>query len=512
MGKKRRKTGMSKKILIGMGIFVVIIALLVGIYFIQVYKPAIQEKKQLIERFSEFESQYQEKKAQGYDVSATGAFARKAKRAFDSKDYKMANGFLNNAFEALEKAEKIPPLPETVKEEAKEKLSRVRIVSLYERVTDGALIGRSVEDVIRILNETKTDFIFRGFWRWRPCPESPETASDLIYPQDAEVEGYTYEQLREATSKIKREMPDVIFCGGVSAQRLNRIERNPLTGEIIEQEETWGMAFDPGKWGIDISKEEAQCKLTKSWYWISQEIECPEGYEPEKVPAYFPDITNENFQELLLSWAKKQIDCGADAIWIDMLFKQATIIERWTGNPYHPAVKESYEAASQIVDEIHRYGESKGKYIYVGTWLTVVDYPYSPPDIDFVTATPSSEEVVNKKLDTAEWTNMKAEVEANLGEIPTFAFIDFGNDGLPLAIFSQKLTKSEQREFLKTADEFFQKKGINFIYPLHGGFTGKSATILAFGNFRVYDILAPEFDAYDTIKELAQSKSKIGVE
>lgn len=84
-----------------------------------------------------------------------------------------------------------------------------------------------------------------------------------------------------------------------------------------------------------------------------------------------------------------------------MLFKQARIIKRWTGNPYHPAVKESYEAASQIVDEIHRYGESKGKYIYVGTWLTVVDFPYSPPAIDFVTATPSSEEVLNKKLDTA---------------------------------------------------------------------------------------------------------------
>ena len=103
---------------------------------------------------------------------------------------------------------------------------------------------------------------------------------------------------------------------------------------------------------------------------------------------------------------------------------------------------------------------------------------------------------------------MKAEVEAKLGEIPIFTFIDFGNDGLPLAIFSQKLTKSEQREFLEYADEFFQEKGINFIYPVHGGFMGKSAAKLSFGEFKIYDSLAPEFQTYETIKELAQSKSR----
>gem|GEM_PF-2773576 len=35
---------------------------------------------------------------------------------------------------------------------------------------------------------------------------------------------------------------------------------------------------------------------------------------------------------------------------------------------------------------------------------------------------------------------------------------------------------------------------------------GVDATILSFGVSRVYDSLAPEFETYETIKELAQSK------
>ena len=114
-GKKKRKSGMNKKVLIGIGIAVVIIALLVGIYVIYVYKPAIPAKEQLIERFSEFNTQYQEKKAQDYDVTEAEEFARKAKQAFDRKDYGAANKFLDDAFEALEKAVvPIVPVPKEV--------------------------------------------------------------------------------------------------------------------------------------------------------------------------------------------------------------------------------------------------------------------------------------------------------------------------------------------------------------------------------------------------------------
>ena len=35
---------------------------------------------------------------------------------------------------------------------------------------------------------------------------------------------------------------------------------------------------------------------------------------------------------------------------------------------------------------------------------------------------------------------------------------------------------------------------------------GTNAKVLSFGKFKVYDALAPEFETYETIKELAQSK------
>jgi len=96
---------MNKKILITIGILVVIIALL-GVYIVYFYNPTMTKEK-LLQRFSDFKIQYQEKKAQGYDVTLAEEFARKAKQAFDRKDYKMASKLLDEAFKALEMA-KIP--------------------------------------------------------------------------------------------------------------------------------------------------------------------------------------------------------------------------------------------------------------------------------------------------------------------------------------------------------------------------------------------------------------------
>jgi len=125
-------------------------------------------------------------------------------------------------------------------------------------------------------------------------------------------------------------MPDLILCGAIAAQFLWAKDKNDVTGEIIS--DTNSMALNPQKWGIN-----------------------------QPIQRGKPDITNPEFQKLLLSWAQKQIDYGADAIWIDLLFTQAESFKQVTGNPNHLAVKESYEAASKIVDEIHSYGISKDK-------------------------------------------------------------------------------------------------------------------------------------------------------
>ena len=68
--------------------------------------------------------------------------------------------------------------------------------------------------------------------------------------------------------------------------------------------------------------------------------------------------------------------------------------------------------------------------------------------------------------------------------------------------------REEQREFLMAADSFFHNRGIVFAYPLHGGWMGNDAEILSFGIRRTYDALAPEFQTYETIRELARNKKR----
>lgn len=73
-------------------------------YIVYVYNLAVTKEK-LLQCFSDLKIQYQEKKAQGYDISEAEDFARKAKEAFDRKDYKRAKEFLDKAFEALDMTE-----------------------------------------------------------------------------------------------------------------------------------------------------------------------------------------------------------------------------------------------------------------------------------------------------------------------------------------------------------------------------------------------------------------------
>ncbi|MDF2954691.1 MAG: hypothetical protein OD815_000307 [Candidatus Alkanophagales archaeon MCA70_species_2] len=383
------------------------------------------------------------------------------------------------------------------------KLSEVQVAVLYERVTDGTYyFNRSVDDVARMLKDLRADFVFRGWWRWNPCPESSEELPGFF--TKAEIEeyarrGYTYKQLRDAVAKIKGEVPGVIFCGAIPAQRLNARERDPITGQTFDREETWKMALDPAKWGItNTSKEELQERLARDFEWVDPEKE----YDWRTADAYFPDITNAKFQELFVNWAKKQIDCGVDAIWIDSLFKQAFVLRNLTGDSHHPAVRDAWDAICKIVDEIHRYGRSKEKYIYVGSWFAYPAFPYSPPDLDFVTISPSPEEIAKKELDVEKWNRI-----SELKDRPMFVFMDFGMETLPLYVFSQDLSREEQQELLRELDTLFREQGMIFVYPVHG-LIGKSAKKLAFGKYPVYDALAPEFQTYDAIKELATRKKR----
>ncbi len=295
------------------------------------------------------------------------------------------------------------------KQKARDRFSQVKIASLYENITDVDAFGRSLNDAIAQFKETRTDFIFRGFWLWSPAFQTPDDIPvevlQLVETRNRNSKqiiklikerGYYYKRLADYISAVKIQMPEIIFCGAIPAQKVNSIDYNPVTGKILTHEDTWRMSLDPQKWEVNfrgkpLTKEGFQklFGLTHSW------IKKFQTYDWSKAPAYFPDITNPDYQELLLSWAKKQIDCGADAIWIDMQFSQASMLARITKDVNHPAVKESYEAAAKIVDKIHGYGLEKGRYIYVGSWSMVYWFPYPAPDFDFITISPLPQEIKN---------------------------------------------------------------------------------------------------------------------
>jgi len=403
-------------------------------------------------------------------------------------------------------------------------LSQVKVVSQYRWVTDRISQMRGLDEVIKLFKETKTDFIFQGWLIQWPLPEKCSDLPSETERKVCEENGYSYEHLRNAISEIKKEMPNVIFSGGMQAEYLYPDDVSGNTDQE-RRDKAWAMALDPSKWGINMSKRDMQCYWAKKWGIVGKDEECPVEEELKLRMSrrhYFPDLTNPDFQKVFLNRAYKQIDAGADAIWIDMLYVQANIFKE----PYfgvsidenHPFVQESHKAASKIVDSIHEYGEKKGKYIYVITWVVVkrdgsIIQLHPKPNVDIAMTSPDPNEIFNKntgkigQFNEREWTEIAQRLKG-LG-IPVFARIDYGGTRTPLSVFSQELTKEQQRGFLKKADKFYSGLGINFIYPIHGGDMGQpqsNVKKLSYGKFNWYDALAPEFDTYETIKQLAKSK------
>ncbi|RKY31947.1 MAG: hypothetical protein DRP67_01670 [Candidatus Omnitrophota bacterium] len=418
---------------------------------------------------------------------------------------------------ALSGKELIPKNYERLKEKAREKLSRVKVIVLYDRITDGKLFNREYGDIIKLLKETKADFIFLSFERAKPLPLSPdESYGHFTTPQlkyFAKL-GLTYKQFEEGIKKIKEEIPDIIICGGILPQILFSRERDPVTLEIFDRDQTWKMALNPQKWGIPVSKEELQSRIG------IREGKGRVKNPKEHLSTFYPDITNSQYQKLLIDWAKKQIDCGVDALWFDMLLGQVNILKKLLLRQgltekeiyNHPAIKESYEAMVKVLKEIREYGYKKyNKYIYLGMWSTIADIPYQMPELDFIYASPMTrEEILNLKIDEERWDEEFSKIRRRFGkDIPIYVYISWGHTTkTQLGTFSQKLSKEKQRKYIELVDNFCKERRVNYIYPLHGGFMGIDAKILSYGKYPLYDSLAPEFDTYETIKILARKKAE----
>lgn len=366
----------------------------------------------------------------------------------------------------------------------------IKNATVYENITLGNATASFIpmSQVISEIKDPKIDFIFRAYWRWSYAPDSNSVAPNPWYAQT----GHTYKQLTEAIQQIKDSIPDIIICGAIPSQKIDSIEINDLTGNILDTTQTWAMALDPQKWGIPITKDSIQNILSTMWY----------------SSGIYPDITDSIFQQLIVDWAKKQINCGMDAIWIDLLYTQASIMETLTGDSYHISVQESYNAATSIINEIHNYGNSISKQIYVGTWSNPARrLPYPKPNLDFVTETVTSSEIINDSLDENYWIEKKDSIINTFGNIPILVFIDWGYNNSPLEIFSQHLTSLQQKEFIAEADTFFYNKNMTFTYPTFGGSMGDSAIWQSYGISQVYHSAAPEFLTYDTIQTLGITKS-----
>ena len=103
--------------------------------------------------------------------------------------------------------------------------------------------------------------------------------------------------------------------------------------------------------------------------------------------------------------------------------------------------------------------------------------------------------------------------------------LDLGYKNSPAHVFSQKLSPEEQKEFLRYLDSFLRKNNVLFSYPVFGLYMGPwekgEEKILSWEDicwetltgekgcgFSFYDSLAPEFQTYETIAELAENRTQ----
>ncbi len=382
-------------------------------------------------------------------------------------------------------------------------ISEIKNAILYERLNDNSP-KRTIAEHIKILQETNTQLILRAYFRWNPL-DNCNIFTDQSQKDYCLSQGATFAEMLSTNSEIKNALPNILIIGAIPAQRVRKAitptlaDYNDYTSTILTPAETEVMALDPLKWGItSITKAELQTQLTT----IS-------GLGGD---AWFPDITNVDVQNLLLDWAKRQIDSGVDGIWIDLLYFQTMEMYSITNNINHPSVLQSFAGSNKLIDDIHTYGNSTGRTIYVGSWASEAG-PLSKAynvktNLDFLTVTPSSSEVTNQKMDAATWDTKLSDLRKIYPDTPIFAFLDSTDDNAPIAKFSQFLTSQQQNQFLIHTNEFFKSRNIIFAFPVHGLYIGQSATKLSYGIYNIYDSKAPEFNTYGTIKQLMLNESQ----
>jgi len=166
-----------------------------------------------------------------------------------------------------------------------------KVVIMYQNLHSPP---HGLEGAVEILNELNPDMI----WYSRMITGFPPVPDENSIDKIAEKLGFDEEKAALFADWIKRtrytledirvevESTSALYCPCVLVQNL-RVDFNydPLTFEPIPRDKLEAMALDYSKWGLPYNREQTQ-------RFFRERIGLPKG-------AYYPDITNENYQEYL---------------------------------------------------------------------------------------------------------------------------------------------------------------------------------------------------------------------
>ena len=380
---------------------------------------------------------------------------------------------------------------------------------------------RDLEESVDVLKPLKPQFIWFAFALGpKPLFYSPSQAYNYFLSiglsknkaerleKVIEESHYSVEGFKNSIAYVRKQMPGTIIIISILPQFMPKPALDPESYKPIPESEINKMALNLGKWGIK-NPETGKIFDLESTQEIFQRMS-GENY-------IYPDITSKQYQNFLFERIKKVLDANPDGIWIDFLFSQTTAIcrilenGRYKGmdiikhcNFSNEAVKDSFFSACNLTKMIKDYAKKENKTVYVGTWAGFMLYPWKCNYVDFVTESPSPNEVYSLKLDKEKWDLLKKMDEEKYGgKIKIFISPDFGpGSNTMMAVFSQKLDKKEREEFLQAMSEFAKMKNLTVIYPIHGGSMGKDPKKLAFGKHNWYDALAPEFGDYRVVEQV----------
>jgi hypothetical protein len=345
-------------------------------------------------------------------------------------------------------------------------LPSAKVVSLYESILD-----TDTATLTRILSETGTQVVYRGYFRWGK--------------EDLGV----YSRLALVIGELKAKLPWIHIMGAITCAAF-------LDGDYWPN-------------GTIVSPDQKRQML-----WTLTNGTMPRHFaDPTK--SYVLDISKPLARQFVLAYAYRLIDAGFDSLWFD----EVQFIPWNSGWAYglgQISDAPYVEAWKEISSAVKQYARAKyGKELPVSlnnAWVNAIGeyrWPASRywPYQDFISIGISLRTMETQSIQD-DWAGYKIAVAKVYGHVPTtVVFMDWGKTPTPLSIFGN-LPRDAQVRMLKLLHETATREGLLFAYPLHGG--NISNYLIPPFAFVVYD--ARQQGTYDTIRELTNSLVRVYIQ